>query len=296
MSDTPFLYDPLGPRGTRRAARVSIAAGALATVALAALVLRLHELGQLDPRRWAILADPDTGVPQTLWRGYLATLRAALIAMVLAVVVGLALCAGRMSRRSSIRSAVGAVVELMRGIPLLLLMLFAALGLPRLGLELSLLQVVVLALVAYNSAVLCEIFRGGITAIDRGQREAAAALGVGPVVTFWRVLLPQAIPTMLPVLVSQLVILLKDTSLGFIVGYTELLRSGRSLVEYYGSQYSLQLYLGVAALYIATNISLSFLAARLTGRTSPRRTERGRRRIVSVPAYSDLPTRKESAR
>ncbi|WP_040834657.1 amino acid ABC transporter permease [Nocardia brevicatena] len=296
MSDTSFLYDPLGPRGSRRAGRISIAAGVLAAAALAALSLRLHDLEQLDPRRWAILVDPDTGVPQTLWRGYLATLRAALTAMALAVVVGLALCAGRMSRRPPIRLAVGAVVELLRGIPLLLLMLFAALGLPRLGLEVSLLQVVVLALVAYNSAVLCEIFRGGITAIDRGQREAAAALGVRPAVVFWRVLLPQAVPTMLPVLVSQLVILLKDTSLGFIVGYTELLRSGRSLVEYYGSQYSLQLYLGVAALYIATNIALSFLAARLTGRTLPRRTDRGRRRLVSVPAHSDLLTRKESAR
>lgn len=277
MSDTSFLYDPLGPRGSRWARGVAVVAAAVGCAALAGLLLRLHGLGQLDPRSWAILADPDTGVPQTLWRGYVATLSAAALAMVLAVIAGLGLAAGRMSRSRPVCATVGALVELLRGTPVLLLMLFAALGLPQLGLELSLLQVVVLALVAYNSAVLCEIFRGGIAAVDRGQREAAAALGVRPAVVFFRILLPQAVPAMLPVLVSQLVILLKDTSLGFIVGYTELLRSGRSLVEFYGSQYSLQLYLGVAALYIATNLALSAVATRLTRRARPRA---GSRRLL----------------
>jgi glutamate transport system permease protein len=291
MSDSAFLYDPLGPQGARRARWISLAAGALGIAVLAALLLRLHDVGHLNPRSWAILADPDTGVPQTLWRGYLATLRAALIAMVLALGTGLALAAGRMSRIRPIRLTAGAAVELLRGIPLLLLMLFAALGLPQLGIELSLLQVVVLALVGYNSAVLCEIFRGGIDSVGRGQREAAAALGVHPAVVFWRVLLPQAVPAMLPVLVSQLVILLKDTSLGFIVGYTELLRSGRSLVEYYGSQYSLELYLGVAALYISTNFALSLLAARLA------RPRSGERRRPTAPAEpSRTPTQKETIR
>lgn len=294
MSDTAFLYDPLGPRGTRRARWVTVATAALGCVALAGLLLRLHELGQLDPRSWSILADPETGVPQTLWRGYLATLRAALLAMILAVAVGLALAAGRMSRWGPIRSAVGALVELLRGTPLLLLMLFAALGLPQLGIELGLLQIVVLALVAYNSAVLCEIFRGGIAAVDQGQREAAAALGLGPATVFWRILLPQAVPAMLPVLVSQLVILLKDTSLGFIIGYSELLRSGRSLVEYYGSHYSLPVYTGIAALYIATNIALSLLATRLTGRPQ-RRRNRFRRFLSSTPPPA-TPTEKESIR
>ncbi|MFQ6227896.1 amino acid ABC transporter permease [Nocardia sp. NPDC002869] len=274
MSDSTFLYDPLGPQGARRVRWISVVIAALGLGLAVALLRRLQGQGHLDPQDWAILADPDTGVPQTLWRGYLATLRAALLAMVLAVGVGLALAVGRMSPIPPVRTIVGAVVELLRGVPLLLLMLFAALGLPRLGVELSLLQVVVLALVAYNSAVLCEIFRSGIDAVGRGQREAAAALGVHPAVVFWRVLLPQAIPAMLPILVSQLVILLKDTSLGYIIGYTELLRSGRSLVEYYGSQYSLQLYLGAAALYVVTNIALSLVAHRLAGRARGRKGPR----------------------
>lgn len=304
--NTSFLYDPLGPRGLRRARIVSWVTLAVVVVLIAAVVARLGQLGQLDPQRWAILADPDTGVPQALWRGYVATLQAAGIAMVIALVVGLALAAGRRSRYRPVRAVLGATVEVLRGIPLLLLMLFAALGLPHLGIELSLLQVVVLALVAYNASVLCEIFRGGIEAVDAGQTEAAAALGVRPSVIWWKVLLPQAVPKMLPVIVSQLVILLKDTSLGFIVGYTELLRSGRSLVEYYGSQYSLQLYLGVAAMYIATNFAISLLATKLTGR-APRRARSGPAPsspaptgagLTPTPALTgtDEPTQKETHR
>ncbi|RDI52670.1 amino acid ABC transporter permease [Nocardia mexicana] len=280
--NTSFLYDEPGPDEIRRSRRIGIAAGIVCAILVVAVLLRLESHGQLDHKRWAILFDPETGVPQVLWQGYVATIKAAALAMVIALAVGLILAAGRLSTRRSVRLATGAVVEGFRGVPLLLLMLFAALGLPSLGMDLSLLQIVVLALVAYNSSVLCEIFRGGILAIDKGQTEAAEAMGLGRGVLLGRILLPQAIPNMLPVLVSQMVILLKDTSLGFIVGYAELLRQGRSLVEYYGSQYSMQLYVGVAVMYIATNFAISFLARLLTSRQG-----RGRR-TKSAPG-GDIP-------
>ncbi|GAB2689328.1 amino acid ABC transporter permease [Nocardia thraciensis] len=272
--NTSFLYDEPGPNEIRRSRRIGVAAGIVGAVLVVALLLRLESHGQLDHKRWAILLDPETGVPQVLWQGYVATLEAAALAMVIALAVGLILAVGRLSTHRPVRLATGVLVEGFRGVPLLLLMLFAALGLPSLGMDLSLLQIVVLALVAYNSSVLCEIFRGGILAIDKGQTEAAEAMGLGRGVVLGRILLPQAIPNMLPVLVSQMVILLKDTSLGFIVGYAELLRQGRSLVEYYGSQYSMQLYVGVAVMYIATNFAISFLARLLTSRQGRgRRTE-----------------------
>ncbi|WP_433194259.1 amino acid ABC transporter permease [Nocardia sp. CA-107356] len=280
--NTSFLYDEPGPDEIRRARRITIAAGLVSALIVAAILLRLGSHGQLNHKRWAILFDPETGVPQALWQGYRATIKAAGLAMIIALAVGLLLAVGRLSRYRPVRLATGAVVEGFRGVPLLLLMLFAALGFPGLGLDLSLLQIVVLALVAYNSSVLCEIFRGGILAIDSGQAEAAEAMGLGRSVVLGRILLPQAIPNMLPVLVSQMVILLKDTSLGFIVGYAELLRQGRSLVEYYGSQYSMQLYVGVAVMYIATNFAISFLARWLTARQG-----RGRR-SKSGPA-DDIP-------
>jgi glutamate transport system permease protein len=242
MSNTSFLYDELGPRGQTRARTVTVFSAIVLIGLLGLALLRLESRDQLDPARWAILFDPATGVPQSLGRAMVAT----------------------------VRLVCGALVEAVRGVPLLLLILFAALALPRLGVELSLMWILVLALVAYNSTVLCEIIRGGVLAIDRGQREAGAAMGLSDGVILRRILLPQAIPQMLPVIVSQLVILLKDTSLGFIIGYVELLRTGRSLVEFYGNRYSLQIYVAVAVLYIAMNLLISLLVATLKKRGSHR--------------------------
>jgi glutamate transport system permease protein len=270
-----FLYDALGPTGLRRARFVTAFAAVVAVGLVTIVAVALGLRGQLEPSRWAILVDTKTGVPRALWRGYVSTLRAAAIAMVLALSIGLALAIGRLSRSRTLRLVTGAVVEGFRGVPLLLLMLFAALGLPRLGLEFSLLWLVVAALVAYNSSVLCEIFRGGIQSIDRGQTEAGLSLGLSRSRIQRSILLPQAVPRMLPVLISQMVILLKDTSLGFIVGYSELLRSGRSLVEFYGNRYTLQIYIAVAAIYVATNCAISHVARRIAARG--RRTPGGQR-------------------
>jgi glutamate transport system permease protein len=271
-----FLYDPLGPDGRRRARIASIVAAALLLALVAVALLRLGVRGQLEPARWAILLDPAAGVPQALGAALLATLQAALLAMVIALAVGTLLAAGRMSQHAPLRVVSGLLVEGFRGLPLLLLMLFAALALPQLGIRLSLLAIVVASLVAYNGAVICEIVRGGVLSIDRGQSEAAAAMGLRRVATLRLVLLPQAVPRMLPVLVSQMVILLKDTSLGFIIGYVELLRAGRSLVEFYGNRYALQIYLAVALLYIAMNFAISALARALAARQ-----QRGPRRAVA---------------
>lgn len=243
------------------------AVGALVGLGIVASILvRLASRGQLDPNRWAILVDIKTGVPQVLWQGYLSTLRAAAIAMVLALSIGPVLAIGRLSPNRMVRLVTGAVVELCRGVPLLLLMLFAALALSRLGVDFSLLWLVVLALVTYNSAVFCEIFRGGIESIDTGQTEAGLAMGLSRGQILRGVLLPQAVPRMLPILISQMVILLKDTSLGFIVGYSELLRAGRSLIDFYGNRHALQIYIAITGIYVATNLTISFLAREITAR------------------------------
>jgi glutamate transport system permease protein len=261
-----FLYDPLGPKGRRRARFVTAIAALVALGIIASILLHLASHGQLVASRWAILVDMKAGVPQVLWQGYVSTLRAAAIAMVLAVSIGPVLAIGRLSPSRTVRLVTGAVVELLRGVPLLFLMLFAALGLSRLGFHFSLLWLVVVALVSYNASVLCEIFRGGIESIDKGQTEAGLSLGLGRGQIMRSILLPQAVPRMLPILVSQLVILLKDTSLGFIIGYSELLRSGRSLVDFYGNRYALQIYIAVAGIYVATNLAISYLARRIAAR------------------------------
>ncbi|SNQ49064.1 Glutamate transport system permease protein GluD [Frankia canadensis] len=270
MSSTPIvLADPPGPRGRRRI----LIASFVAILALAGLVtlaaLRLAHRGQFDSELWSVFVDhPD--LRTLLWHGLLATLRAALTAMAFAVAVGIALAVGRMSARRVVRIPATGLVELFRSVPVLMLMLFAYLGLPALGWKLSAFWAVVLGLTAYNGAVLSEIFRAGIGSIDRGQSEAAAALGLRPGQTFRLVLFPQAVRRMSPALVSQLVTLLKDTSLGFVIAYSELLRSGRGAVEFLGSRYAVPVYTAVAVLYIATNGALSFLAHWLEGRQNRR--------------------------
>ncbi|WP_261553833.1 amino acid ABC transporter permease [Frankia tisae] len=270
MSGTPIvLADPPGPRGRRRILISSI----LALVVLAGLVtlalLRLADKGQLDGELWSVFVDqPD--LRTLLWNGLLDTLRAALTAMVFAAALGIALALARTSRQWAVRIPATAVVELFRSLPVLMLILFAYLGLPALGWQLSAFWALVLGLTAYNGAVISEIFRAGIASIDRGQTEAASALGLRPLQIFRLIQFPQAVRRMSPTLISQLVTLLKDTSLGFVIAYSELLRSGRGAVEFLGSRYALPIYTAIAAIYIVTNGLLSALARWLDRRQSRR--------------------------
>ncbi|MGY1591859.1 amino acid ABC transporter permease [Geodermatophilus sp. SYSU D00965] len=270
MSST-VLFDLPGPRARQRQ-RIGTALGVVLVLALVALALwRLGSNGQLAPERWAILFDPASGVPQALWEGLVNTLAAAAVGMVLATVLGALLAVGRLSDHAWVRGPVTAVIEFFRAIPLLILILFCLLFLPTVGVPMTAFRALVLGLTLYNMAVLAEIFRAGILSVDRGQREAAFALGMRKTQVMTLVLLPQAVRRMLPVLVAQLVVLLKDSSLGFIVGYVELLRTARSLVEFFnfqfGNQYTFQLYVAAGLIYIIVNVLLSWLARYVEKRT-----------------------------
>ncbi|MDP9419373.1 MAG: amino acid ABC transporter permease, partial [Actinomycetota bacterium] len=217
------------------------------------------EEGQLDAEVWEPLADPR--VLRFFLGGAVNTLIAAGGAMVGAVTLGLVLAVGRLSRTAALRGLAGAWVQFFRGFPLLLLLVFLAFGLPRYGVDLPLLATLVLALSLYNGAVLGEIFRAGILSLDRGQTEAAYAVGLGYWQTLALVVVPQALRRMVPAIVSQLVTLLKDTSLGFFVQFEELLRRGQLAGQDFGN--TLQSLVVVAVLYIAVNFALSRVARRL---------------------------------
>lgn len=268
MSQPSVLYDVLGPKG-RRNVRIGTGLGVVAVALIVGWVLwKLDSSNQLEAERWSILVDTESGVPQSLGRALLNTLRAAAVAMVLSMLLGAILAAGRLSDHRWVRAPVNVIVQFFRGIPLLLLIFFVFLGLPQLGVPLDLFWSLVVGLTAYNMAVLAEIFRAGILSIDRGQSEAGYALGLRKTQVMTLILVPQAVRRMLPAIVSQLVTLLKDTSLGFVIGYFELLRQGRSIVEFLGPRYGLQIYVAVAVIYIAVNLSLSLLARYLDKRTA----------------------------
>jgi glutamate transport system permease protein len=259
------LYDAAGPRGRRRILLGSVAGVLLVAAVLGVAVARLAAKGSLDPELWRVLTDG--AVQRLIGRGLVATLRAAVVAMALSIAVGAVLAVGRLSRRAWVAGLAGAWVELFRGLPLLLLILFLFLGLPAVGITISVFWALVAGLTLYNSAVLGEIFRAGILSLPKGQTEAAYAIGLRRGQTLRLILVPQAVRRMLPALISQLVTLLKDTSLGFVIGYAELLRNGRTAVEFLGGRYSIPIYTAIAVVYIAVNASLSFLARWLDRRT-----------------------------
>jgi glutamate transport system permease protein len=262
------LYDTVGPRGRRRILVGSVAGVVLVAVVVGAAVARLAAKGRFDPELWRVLTQGD--VQRLLADGLVATLRAAAFAMVLSMAVGGLLAIGRLSRRRWLAMPVGAWVELFRGLPLLLLILFLFLGLPAVGVTVSTFWALVAGLTLYNSAVIGEIFRAGILSLPKGQTEAAYAIGLRRGQTLRLILVPQAVRLMLPALISQAVTLLKDTSLGFVIAYAELLRVGRNAVEFLGGSYSIPIYTAIAVIYIAVNASLSFLARWLDRRTRRR--------------------------
>ncbi len=255
-------------------------------LAVIAFVLwRLAGNGQLDPARWSVLTDPRTGVPQALGEALVRTLQVAAVGMVLATALGLLLAVGRLSDHRWLRIPSATFIEFFRAIPLLVVIFALYFVLPKFGAEISAFAALTGGLVVYNASVLAEIFRAGILSVDRGQREAAFGLGMrkGQVMTL--VLLPQAIRRMLPVLVAQLVVLLKDSSLGFIIGYFELLRQARSLVEFFtprfGNEYTFQLYVAAGLIYIVINVLLSQVAKYVEKRTRRNRKTAGTSEVAA---------------
>ncbi len=276
-----FIGDALGPKARRTTHFVSILSAVAIVAFVAVAISRLSDRGQLDAARW----EPFTqsAVIEFLLRGLWATVKAALVSMGGAMVIGALMALARLSRTAPIRWLATMYVEFFRGVPLILLIFFCAFGLPSYGLRWSPFWYVVLGLTVYNGAVLGEIFRAGILSLDRGQSEAAYSLGM----TYWQsmglVVIPQAARRMIPAIVSQLVTLLKDTSLGAAVGYFELLRSGRVNGEFFVNP--LQSYVVVAVVYIIVNFSLSRLARRLEVR---QRRRYGAGQISVAGAGEDL--------
>lgn len=261
------LYDELGPRGRRRVRIASVVAYAFLAFLVFVAVSRLADRGQLEGRRWANLGNPD--LVEFLAKGLWSNVKAALIAMTLALALGTFLALGRLSRTRPVRWLSGFVIETFRGLPQLLFILGAALVLPKYGYELPLLWYVVIGLTLYQGSVLAEIFRAGILSLDRGQSEAAYAVGLTYGQTMGLVVVPQAVRRMLPSIVSQLVTLFKDTSLGYAISYLELVRSGR-IASVQFSESLLQIALLVAVVFIVINIGLSRTARWLEARQQRR--------------------------
>jgi glutamate transport system permease protein len=275
-----FLADELGPRGRRQVLIGSIVAAVVILGLLALGIKRFADNGQLAEEKWRPLTQ--WSVLKFYLGGLGNTLRAAGTAMVIAVVVGAGVALGRLARNRPERWLAGLYVEFFRGLPLYLLILFSWLGLPRLGVKLDVFWYLVIGLSVYNSAILAEIFRAGILSLDRGQSDAASALGMRYWQSMGLVIIPQAVRRMLPAIISQLVTLLKDTSLGVLIFYEEMLRRARLSAEFFHNPvHSVAL---VAVFYIVVNATLSQVATRLEARQRRRYKAEG----LAVTGLEDL--------
>jgi glutamate transport system permease protein len=304
--EATVLFDAPGPRAQARNRMLTIVSAVVLLAILAGLVWRFNDRGQFAGKLWS----PFT--KWTVWQGIILpglgnTLKAAAVAAVLAMLFGIVFGLGRLSDHWWIRIPSGVVVEFFRAIPLLIL-IFLAFFVPNkispsiaesqfgtlqrvlvedffslFGVQINAGTIVVPAfaavvfgLVVYNGSVLAEVVRAGVLSIPKGQAEAAYSIGLRKNGVMRLVLLPQAVRVMLPAIVSQIVVLLKDTALGFIIAYSELLNAGFNLVPANYGNNKLQAGIVIAVIYIAINMLVSRFATWLEGRTRRNRKTGGK--------------------
>lgn len=268
MSVQSVLFDAPGPKA-RNTYRIMAVIGAIAILALLFLIVRglaNPANNQLTAAKWTPLFTADA------WRYYFLpgiwkTVQAAALAVVISAVFGALLGMGRLSEVKVLRLVCGVFVEFFRSVPVLMMMLFFYyVGLFSLQLTGNALPLfgVVAGLVFYNSSVIAELIRSGVHSLPKGQREAGLAVGMSPNQVMITILLPQAITAMLPSLVSQLVVILKDTALGYIITYPELIRAGQNFAN--GAGNLIPTLILVAAIFILINYGLTRLARLLERR------------------------------
>jgi glutamate transport system permease protein len=266
VSGSSVLFDAPGPRALIRNRIVTVVTVIVTLVVLSVVYSKLQSKGQLTAAKW------EPFLTANLWKTYIlpgvqGTLTAAAVSIVLALALGFLLGVGRLSTRPAIRWPSAVFVEFFRAVPVLIMMIFAYFLYAQYDVFPSkhlALAGVITGLTLYNGAVIAEIVRAGVNALPRGQSEAASALGLRWGQTMRAILLPQAITSMLPVLISQMVVVLKDTAIGYQITFLEMVRQGTQVGSAYGNY--VPALIVIAVLMIAVNFSLSWFATWLEGR------------------------------
>lgn len=264
------LFDAPGPKARRRNAVLTGVGAVVVAGIVVVMISRLADAGQFERRRWEWLEYEQ--IQRNLLTGLTATLKAFAISAVLAIILGFVLAIGRLSPRRLVRTPSTGFVTVFRALPVVVLMFIPYLaGQPLFNTSVPLLWSVVFGLVLYNGSVLAEVFRAGVLAVPKGQSEAASAIGLTRGQTLQLVLLPQAVRSMLPTIISQLVVVLKDTALGFVIGYQELLFKGLEVARTprFGLPY-IPVSIVVGVVYIGLCAILSASAHALERRTGAR--------------------------
>ena len=262
---TQVLFDEPGPKSRRNNIILSIVSLIVLLALVAFVIWKFADAGQLEPYKWYPFTFAQIQV--VLLQCMLATLKVAVVASVLAMAVGVVFALLRLSSKKIVSVPGTIVLEFFRGVPVLLL-IFAMFLL--FGNEIGSFWSVVFGLTLYNGMVLAEIIRAGILAVPTGQREAAMAIGLRSGQVMSLVLMPQALRAMMPTIIAQIVVLLKDSALGFIVTYQDLLYQ----VNLIGREYNnlLPTFIVGAALFIIINMIVAGFARWLESRLQRKTT------------------------
>jgi glutamate transport system permease protein len=271
VSAPSLLFDAPGPRARARYRLFTVVGLLLAAGVLGLALWKLGQSGQLESAMWSRFVLTSDVWTQYLVPGIIKTLQAAALSIVLALVFGLVFGMGRLSHLAPIRWFCGVVVEFFRAVPVLLMMYFAY-GVYAVnnvfGVDYNAFYGVVTGLTLYNGSVIAELVRSGVHQLPRGQSEAGLSIGLSRGQVLRSIELPQALTAMLPALVGQLVVILKDSALGTAITYPELLQQGRDAGTAYAAV--IPAYVVVALIFIVINYALTVVAGRVERRINRR--------------------------
>ncbi len=257
------LYEPPGPK-TRKKMLVGTVVTLASVLALAAwIVYRFWVTGQLSARYWELFSWRTTWI--YLGRGLLGTFEVALTSAAIAIVLGLALMLGRTGRFAWLRVVCAAITNFFRGVPSLLFIYFFFFTMPSVGISMPPFWMMVLPISFAASGVLAEVFRAGMNAVPKGQTEAGLSIGLSPWKVKTKIVMPQAIRFVIPSLISQLVVVVKDTALAYVVSYPDLMQNAQVLRTNYDAMVSTFLVVGL--IYIVINYLINKASVYVSRRT-----------------------------
>ncbi|MEW1953015.1 amino acid ABC transporter permease [Terrabacter sp. NPDC080008] len=272
MSSQIVLFDAPGPKARRRHAILTGVGIVIAALVVWLVVRKMGEASQLEGYMWSpFVTDPDVWT-QYLLPGLWGTLKAAALSVVFAGLFGLVFGMARLSRNRWVKVPAGVIVEFFRSVPVLIMMVFLYFGYfatsDVVSADTAPLASVVVALTLYNGSVIAELVRSGVFGLPKGQSEAGLSIGLTAGQVLRSIQLPQALTAMLPALVGQLVVVLKDSALGYVITYPELLNAAKTLGSAYAN--TVPAYLVAAVIFIVINYLLTKLAAAVERRLKRR--------------------------
>ena len=258
------LYEAPGPKTRRRTRIVTFISLILVALGIALIVRQFYVTGQLDPKYWSFFLKPTTWT--YLASGFVGTFKVAFTAGIIALILGVIFMLGRTAHNVVVSTIFRVIIDFFRGVPSLLLIYFFYLALPQYGFRIPAFWMITMPVALAASGVLAEVFRAGVNAVPKGQTEAALSIGLTPSQTMFKIVLPQALKIVVPSLISQLVVVVKDTTVAYVVSYPDLMQNARVLITTHDAL--LQVYFVVAILYIIVNFAINQLSIYMARRSS----------------------------